>query len=121
LAEFGLCDMMGYGVEEVLTAPEDNTMTEAIIRERLAELNDLLSTSPFLADSNETDDTGIYLSSARTTNQALGQVIDTVRMRIRYLVFDLEATKRENQYLRQMLEIRRPKRKDDKNDGPDSF
>jgi hypothetical protein len=96
-------------------------MTEAIIRERLAELNDLLATSPFLADSNDKSDSGTYLSGARTTDQAVGQVIDTVRMRIRYLVFDLEATKRENQYLRQMLEIRRPKRKDDKNDGPDSF
>jgi len=113
--------MIGYEVEEVLIAPEDKMMTEAIIRERLAELNDLLSTSPFLADSKETGDNGTYLSNTRTTNQALGQVIDTVRMRIRYLVFDLEATKRENQYLRQMLEIRRPKRKDDKNDGPDSF
>jgi len=96
-------------------------MTEAIIRERLAELNDLLSTSPFLADTNGKSDNGTYWSSTQTANQTLGQVIDTVRMRTRYLVFDLEATKRENQYLRQMLEIRRPKRKDDKNDGPDSF
>jgi len=96
-------------------------MTEVIIRERLAELNDLLATSPFLADSSGKSDSGTYLSSTQTTHQTLGQVIDTVRMRIRYLVFDLEATKRENQYLRQMLEIRRPRRKDDKNDGLDSF
>jgi len=121
LAEFGLCDMIGYGVEEVLTAPEDNTMTEAIIKERLAELNDLLATSPFLTDSHGQTDSGTYLPGTQTTSQTLGQVIDTTRLRIRYLVFDLEATKRENQYLRQMLEIRRPKRKDDKNDGPDSF
>ena len=96
-------------------------MTEAIIKERLAELNDLLATSPFLTDSNGQGDSGIYLSGAQTTNQTMGQVIDTARLRIHYLVFDLEATKRENQYLRQMLEIRRPKRKDDKSDGPDSF
>ena len=111
--------MIEYAVEEVLPAPEDNTMTEAIIKERLAELNYLLATSPFLADSKGQSDSGIYLSSAPAANQTMGQVIDTARMRIRYLVFDLEATKRENQYLRQMLEIRRPKRKDDKNDGPD--
>lgn len=96
-------------------------MTETIIRERLAELNDLLATSPFLADSKGQNDSGTYLSSAQTTNQNLGEIIDTARLRIRYLVFDLEATKRENQYLRQMLEIRRPRRKDDKSDGPDSF
>lgn len=96
-------------------------MTEAIIRERLAELNDLLATSPFLVNSDGQDDSGSYLSSTQTTNQNLGQAIDTARLRICYLVFDLEATKRENQYLRQMLEIRKPKRKDDKNDGLDSF
>ena len=96
-------------------------MTEAIIRERLAELNDLLATSPFLADSNDQSDGGTYLPGTQTTSQNLGQAIDTARLRIRYLVFDLEATKRENQYLRQMLEIRRPKKKDDKNDGLDSF
>ena len=96
-------------------------MTEMIIRERLAELNDLLATSPFLADSDEKSDDATYLSGTGTANQALGNIIDTARQRIRYLVFDLEATKRENKYLRQMLEIRRPKRKDDKNDGLDSF
>ncbi|MBL7220517.1 MAG: hypothetical protein ISS69_10415 [Phycisphaerae bacterium] len=96
-------------------------MTEAIIKERLAELNDLLATSPFLADSNEQSGSGTYLPGTLTANQNLGQTIDTVRMRIRYLVFDLEATKRENQYLRQMLEIRRPNKKDDTNDSLDSF
>ena len=96
-------------------------MTAAIIRERLAELNDLLATSAFLADSNEQSGIGIYQPAAQSTSQNLGQTIDTVRLKIRYLVFDLEATKRENQYLRQMLEIRRPRKKDDKNDGPDSF
>ncbi len=96
-------------------------MTEAIIKERLAELNDLLATSPFMTDSDGRNDSGTYLSSAQTTSQTVGQVIDTVRLRIRYLVFDLEATKRENQYLRQMLEIRGPRKKDDKNDGLDSF
>ncbi len=121
MAELGLCDMIRYGVEEVLRAPEENTMTEAIIKERLAELNDLLATSPFLTDSHEQSDSGTYLSSTQTTDQALEEIIDTARLRIRYLVFDLEATKRENQYLRQMLEIRRPRRKDDKTDGPDSF
>ena len=96
-------------------------MTEAIIKERLAELNDLLATSPFLTDSHEQSDSGVYLPGTQATSKALDEAIDTVRLRIRYLVFDLEATKRENQYLRQMLEIRKPRHKDDTNDGPDSF
>ena len=113
--------MIGYVVKDTLGVLEEKNMTEAIIRERLAELNDLLATSPFLVDSNEQSELGTYLSGSRTTKQVLGEAIDTARLRIRYLVFDLEATKRENQYLRQMLEIRKPKRKDDKADGLDSF
>ena len=109
-------------MEDDIEAPEENIMTEAIIRERLAELNDLLATSPFLTDNRESTDSGFYLSSSQTTGKALGEAIDTARLRIRYLVFDLEATKRENQYLRQMLELRKPKpRKDDKTDGLDAF
>ena len=94
-------------------------MTEAIIRERLAELNDLLATSPFLDDSKEANEIGTYLSSTRAA--ALEEAIDSARLGIRYLMFDLEATKRENQYLRQMLALRKPKRKDDQNDGNESF
>jgi hypothetical protein len=30
--------------------------------------------------------------------------LDWLRLSVKYLVFDLEATRRENQYLRQMLE-----------------
>jgi hypothetical protein len=113
--------MIGYVVKDTLGVLEEKNMTEAIIRERLAELNDLLATSPFLTDSNEQSELGTYLSGSRATGQVLGEAIDTARLRIRYLVFDLEATKRENQYLRQMLDIRKPKRKDDKTDGLDSF
>ncbi len=96
-------------------------MTEAVIRERIAELNDLLATSPFLADSGE-QEIGTYQSSTQGASQNMAQAIDTARLRINYLIFDLEATKRENKYLRQMLQIRRPKKKDDnKSDGLDSF
>ncbi|MEM1354243.1 MAG: transcriptional regulator [Planctomycetota bacterium] len=34
----------------------------------------------------------------------LQESLDYLRLSIKYLVFDLEATRRENQYLRQMLE-----------------
>ncbi|MBT3200164.1 MAG: hypothetical protein HN350_09625 [Phycisphaerales bacterium] len=99
-------------------------MTEAIIRERLAELNDLLETSASLKGSDGLDDIhdlGVYLSADE--GSVLAEEIDVARLRIRYLMFDLEATKRENQYLRQMIAIRKPKPKpkDDKSEDLDSF
>jgi len=51
--------------------------------------------------------------AAVTANQRLEQVIknmtdiiDSLRLSITYMTFDLEATKRENQQLRQMLKER---------------
>lgn len=40
----------------------------------------------------------------RQTVQNLQESLDYLRLSIKYLVFDLEATRRENQYLRKMLE-----------------
>ncbi|MCG3129107.1 MAG: hypothetical protein CHACPFDD_04016 [Phycisphaerae bacterium] len=39
----------------------------------------------------------------RTVN-SLQDSIDSLRLSIKYLMFDLEATRRENEYLRKMLE-----------------
>jgi len=40
----------------------------------------------------------------RQTVSSLQESLDYLRLSIKYLVFDLEATKRENGYLRKMLE-----------------
>ena len=40
----------------------------------------------------------------RETCNALQESIDFLRLSIKYILFDLEATRRENQYLRAMLE-----------------
>jgi nitric oxide reductase activation protein len=40
----------------------------------------------------------------RKTVNSLQESLDHLRLSIKYLVFDLEATRRENQYLRKLLE-----------------
>jgi len=40
----------------------------------------------------------------RSSVNAMQESIDFLRLWIKYLLFDLEATRRENQYLRKMLE-----------------
>ena len=40
----------------------------------------------------------------RQTVRGLQDSLDYLRLSVKYLVFDLEATRRENQYLREMLE-----------------
>ena len=39
----------------------------------------------------------------RETVQRLQETLDTLRVSIKYLVFDVEATRRENDYLKKML------------------
>ena len=42
------------------------------------------------------------------TAKSVAEALDYLRLQIKYLVFDLEATRRENRYLRKMLENRGP-------------
>jgi len=44
------------------------------------------------------------------------QVLDQLRHHLKYLIFDLEATRRENKYLRRMLDLR-AKRRDGEEDS----
>lgn len=41
-----------------------------------------------------------------STIQAIRDSADHLRIAVKYLIFDLEATRRENRYLRQLLESR---------------
>jgi hypothetical protein len=49
---------------------------------------------------------GTYQSEPVFANKGLEDLLDHVRLQTKYLMFDLEATRRENRYLRQMLERR---------------
>ena len=89
-------------------------MEEAAVRERLAELTELLNASPF--PGQPPDQHGLYVSDAACTHRTTEEIMDNIRMRVRYLVFDLEATRRENRYLRQMIETRRQRRHGDQQD-----
>ena len=50
------------------------------------------------------DETRRRHEKLRQTVGALQDSLDQLRLSVKYLVFDLEATRRENEYLRKMLE-----------------
>jgi len=88
-------------------------MNEAVIRERLAELSDAIARSPVCDNGREArKDAGTYLGQIGTGPDSVDDALNALRLQVKYLVFDLEATRRENRYLRQMLESR-PKRGDE--------
>jgi hypothetical protein len=95
-------------------------MNEVLIMRRLFELaeglNKLLRTS-----GQGTKAEGVYVASARGGQGELEELIEELSLQVKYLMFDLEATRRENRYLRQILENRpRPSGDEPKDGGPGS-
>ena len=97
-------------------------MNEAAIRKYLVELNEVILALPVPGQKPGQSQDGIYISHMPTQGRSLEDLLDCLRVQVKYLVFDLEATRRENRYLRQMLESRRQRKPEDDTpaDGPES-
>jgi hypothetical protein len=79
-------------------------MNEAVMKERLLELSEAVSVSPVADGGNAKE--GQYLPHRVGAQSSVEDALDHLRMQLKYVMFDLEATRRENRYLRQMLEGR---------------
>ncbi len=91
-------------------------MQEAVIRGKIVELNEYLTCShPERGDSSRTE--GLYVSDRSPTEATLDDTLEVLALHLKYLVFDLESTRRENRYLRQLLESQRSRRQDDDREG----
>jgi len=86
-------------------------MKEAAIKQGLKELADTLA-SYESSEADKEGTIGVYESDSATGDVAIDEYLGQLRLKVKYLVFDLEATRRENRYLRQMLDISRRRRKD---------
>ena len=82
-------------------------MDEATFQQKLRELVSQIETLPeaererLRALAQETE---ARHADIRKSVDAMQETIDFLRLWIKYMLFDLEATRRENQYLRKMLE-----------------
>ena len=82
-------------------------MTEQDFQTKLAELMTEISTLPVTERQKlmqMADETRVRHERLRQQVSSLQESLDYLRLSIKYLVFDLEATRRENGYLRKMLE-----------------
>ena len=86
-------------------------MNEADFQQKLGELMGEIATLP-RAEREKLEQlaaqTKARHSKLKKTVGELQDSLDYLRLSIKYLVFDLEATRRENGYLRQMLEEQGP-------------
>lgn len=82
---------------------------ETAIRRRLIDLSRAATVNEGGSDKPSL---GIYAPSEQSEARP-EELLDALRLQVSYLVFDLEATRRENRYLRQMLESRPDPRGDE--------
>ena len=97
-------------------------MDEKTFQSKLAELMGEISTLPKAERdklSEMAKQTQERHRKLRKTVHDLQESLDYLRLSIKYLVFDLEATRRENSYLRKMLEQDRHGESAD--DGPEHY
>lgn len=82
-------------------------MDEATFQTKLGELMGEISTLPPPERAkleNLAKETQERHAQLKKSLGSLQESLDWLRLSVKYLVFDLEATRRENAYLRQMLE-----------------
>jgi len=92
---------------------------EAAIRKDLNDLSEAITAAP-LAGKASAPMPGVYQNAPQADAELTGTV-NQLRPQVKYLLFDLEATRRENRYLRQMLENRhRRNRENDDLNGEDN-
>lgn len=88
-------------------------MKEAVIREKLLEICESMNTLNGSEARPGNDSEGVYVHEK---GMDIETVVDQLRLQTKYMMFDLEASRRENRYLRQMLEMRPPQSRKDHGD-----
>jgi hypothetical protein len=89
-------------------------MNEAALKQKLDELADALVFPPTEPGKVSSEDICIHGKAKDQDN--IEELLDHLRLQIKFLMFDLEATRRENSYLRRMLETRH--KNNDEDTGP---
>jgi len=84
-------------------------MQQERIRKKIAELNDAVTLSHATRVTKKAGDDGLYIAHQAGAQPSVEESLDLLGLHLKYLLFDLEATRRENRYLRQMLETRPPR------------
>ena len=79
-------------------------MDELTFQRKMQELMNRIKTMPEGGAPDATEQVSDRRERIRSSVAELQESLDYLRLSVKYLVFDLEATRRENAYLRRMLE-----------------
>ena len=100
-------------------------MDEITFQQKMQELMARIRELPETEAGTEAESAPVADRQARikASVSELQESLDYLRLSVKYLVFDLEATRRENRYLRRMIEqnSRDERRLEDDGEGPGGF
>jgi len=98
-------------------------MDERTFQRKMAELIERIRELPGGSNGQGTNESGdaqsLGSTDLRTSVEELQESLDYLRLSVKYLVFDLEATRRENTYLRRLVEQANRERRDGKDADKD--
>jgi hypothetical protein len=83
-------------------------MREAAVRKKLSEINQTIAVAHVRRVAKAVGDEAAYLPQPADERTGVEELLEVLGLHVQYLLFDLEATRRENRYLRQMLESQPP-------------
>jgi hypothetical protein len=81
-------------------------MDDAKLKTKIEDIAQLFTDCPAVGKAGMNVSEGTYVPSESAASSTAVDSLDHLRLQVKYLVFDLEATKRENKYLRKMLQRR---------------
>ena len=92
-------------------------MNEAAWKQAVVKLMDMTKVGGASDQTKGKPEVGIYAPDKPAAALSVEESLEALRLHVGYLAFDLEATRRENRYLRQMLETRPRRESDEAGDG----
>jgi len=101
-------------------------MDEVAIKKKIGELCRAILALPRGRESDkaapdQASDFSVYHPKTSTKAGSIEDSLDHLRLHVKYLMFDLEATRRENRYLRQMIDNRRRRPNSEDSGGSSDF
>jgi len=91
-------------------------MNEVAIKKSLKELREMLANLGSSSGQRPAG-SGLYVSDVDHDESSIAECLDQLRLGTKYLIFDLEATRRENHFLRQMLDVHRRGKREKQDDN----
>ena len=122
-----MCHLVCHGICNECQLEKDKDMDEMTFQQKMQELMARIKELPESTSAPAMNSAEAVTTRRNRIQASVGELqesLDYLRLSVKYLVFDLEATRRENRYLRRLLDQNNrdtQRRFDEDTDGSDGI